>query len=373
MKERYIGVMSGTSVDAIDAVLCHINERGDVSFEDAFSLPIAPSLAKRLHAAMTPERHSLPDYKQLEYDYSKAVVETINALLQQRQLSPGDIAAVGCHGQTLWHQPPSHEHPAPFSLQLINAPYIAFHCGIDVISDFRQNDIIAGGEGAPLVPAFHFAALTPHTGSNCAVLNLGGIANITWLGESEADVIGFDTGPANTLLDAFYRHRVNDSGFDVDGKLAASGRCITPLLSKLLADPYFSRTPPKSTGREIFNLKWLNRYLQGDESVADVLRTLVELSAYSVMAALRFLPQPPERLIACGGGVYNPTLMQALQQQLGAVKLQSIADFQLDPQAIEGMAFAWLAWCYEHKKPGNLPAVTGAQRPVILGTKTYAS
>ena len=373
MAEYFVGVMSGTSVDAVDAVLCQIDTSGRVTSEQVHSLPFPLSLATRLHHAMSPDIGSLLAFKQLEADYSLHVAKAVNQLLENSSVSATQVTSLGCHGQTLWHLPPSQSGAsAPFSLQLINAPLIARQTGIDVICDFRQKDIAVGGEGAPLVPAFHYHVLAQQCPTHSVVLNLGGIANLTYLGADTTGVIGFDTGPANTLSDAVFRQHVGAPGYDQQGELAASGTVITQLLSSLLGDSYFQQSPPKSTGRERFNLAWLTHQLDGSEPIKDILRTLIELTAVSVVEAMQFLPAQPTQVIACGGGVLNQTLMSRLQTKLNTIKLTTTAHYGIDPQAVEAMAFAWLAWCYEHKKPGNLPAVTGASHPVILGSKTYS-
>ena len=374
MFDYYIGVMSGTSVDAVDAVLCQIDQAGQVKHLDTVSAAFPAQLTKRLHHAMSVEVTDLVSYKALEGDYSHHVIKAVKQLLTQTSLSPKHICAIGCHGQTLWHYPPSVAAAtgSPFSLQLINAALIAWHCRINVISDFRQKDIVAGGEGAPLVPAFHYHALAQVCPPHTVILNLGGIANMTYLGTNAAQVIGFDSGPANTLLDAYFRHQWGAPGYDKQGKKAAMGNSIERLLKQLLRDPYFYQSPPKSTGREYFNLSWLQQNLDGNESPQDVLRTLVNLTAESIYQALDFLPQVPAMLVACGGGVRNPLLMQAISHRIAPLELHTTSAFDIDPQAVEAIAFAWLAWCYEHKKPGNLPAATGARSPVILGNKTYA-
>lgn len=375
MTEYYIGVMSGTSVDAVDTVLCQINHHGHVKHLYSYSLTFPKQLASRLHAAMRPEFTSLPALKELEADYSSHVIAAVHGLLNTAAVAPSVVTAIGCHGQTLWHQPPSNTNPgsAPFSFQLINASLIALRTGIDVIYDFRQKDIIAGGQGAPLVPAFHFHALSAQCPQHTAVINLGGIANITFLGRTEAEVIGFDTGPANTLIDAYFRQQWGVPGFDQGGRTATSGDVIDSLFRTLMTAPYFSRKPPKSTGREQFNLDWLSPYLDGNEKPEDVLRTLLEVTTESIAQSFEFLPHPPQHLVVCGGGVYNPLLLDRLAQRVAPVTVTTSAHYQLDPQAIEAMAFAWLGWCYEQKKPGNLCAVTGADHPVVLGSKVYAN
>ncbi|WP_404400247.1 anhydro-N-acetylmuramic acid kinase [Idiomarina seosinensis] len=377
--QRFIGVMSGTSVDAVDAVLCRINNQGALQLEGFYSTVIPLPLKKRLQQAMTDKPQSLTQFKQLEADYSRQVSDTINTLLHHQSIDSKDITAAGCHGQTLWHFPPSRANTnAPFSLQLLNAAQVSMQTGISIISDFRQKDIAAGGEGAPLVPAFHHHLLEATPDNRKAVLNLGGIANITLLNGQQDEVLGFDTGPANTLLDSWYRSHYSSGDYDEDGKIAASGSINQPLLSRLLGEPYFTKQAPKSTGRELFNPIWLSSRLAGDERPQDVMATLIELTAITCIAGIRSLTDNISEVIACGGGVNNGALMSALrgqlQQQFGQViPLRTTLEYGIDPQRVEAMAFAWFAWCYEHKKPANLPAVTGARCPVILGSKVVAN
>lgn len=374
MTDYYIGIMSGTSVDAIDAVLCDIAPNGQVSHLNTTSEAIPDDLKHRLQLAMSAQPMALTDYKQLEYDYSQLCISVTQTLLHASSVSANEVISIGCHGQTLWHQPPSREASSPaFSLQLINASQIAIATGIDVVCDFRQKDILTGGQGAPLVPAFHYQVFRPLIQRPSIVLNLGGIANVTWLAEHQEDVTGFDTGPANTLIDHWYQQHFGAPGFDRDGQQAASGQVINELLQALLKHPFFAQQPPKSTGREVFNAEWLSHYLRPEYPPRDVLRTLVELTAQSVANSLRWLPEPIEYILVCGGGVNNHCLMHALKQQLPQLEVVSTAAYDIDPQAVEALAFAWLAWCFDQKKPGNLPAVTGASRPVVLGSKVYAN
>lgn len=376
MAEYYIGIMSGTSVDAIDAVLCDITSE-ETRYVCDVSEAIPESLAAQLQEAMRPSMPSLLAYKNLESSYSELVIKAVTRLLAKAHtiagISANDVRSIGCHGQTLWHNPPSKSAAnAPFSLQLINPAQIAVATGIDVISDFRQKDILVGGEGAPLVPAFHYHNFHHNLTAGSVILNLGGIANLTWLGADAAATRGFDCGPANTLIDGWYQHITGQPGFDRDGALAQQGQIIPALLKQLLNEPFFTQTPPKSTGRELFNLAWLTPYLTGKERPVDVLRTLVELTALTVRQAFQWLPNEPAQVICCGGGVNNPILMRALAKHAAPAQLTTTEQLGVHPQHIEAMAFAWLAWCYEHKKPGNLPAVTGADYPVILGSKTLA-
>src|SRR5690606_30675586 len=264
-------------------------------------------------------------------------------------------------GQTLRHRP---QGRLPFTLQLGCAATIAERTGITTVADFRSRDVAAGGHGAPLVPALH-AALLRVAGESRAVLNLGGIANFTLL-PAEGPVRGFDTGPANALMDAWcLRHR--GMAYDRGGAFAAQGRVDDALLGRLLAEPWFALPPPKSTGRDRFHLGWVELQLAGHEPAADVQATLLALAIRSAADALRASQPDTARVIACGGGVHNPVLMAALAAELPGMVVESTAAHGLDPDAIEAMAFAWLARETLAGRPGNLPTVTGASGPRILG------
>jgi len=376
MAEYYIGIMSGTSVDAVDAVLCQINSAGETEHLSSHSEPFSAPLSARLHQAMSPSISDLLAFKQLEHDYSELVVTAVNNLLALSNKTAKQIKTIGCHGQTLWHHPPSiasADGSTAFTLQLLNPALIAIKTGIDVVSDFRQKDIVAGGEGAPLVPAFHHHVFARQCPARTAILNLGGIANITYLGSDKTSVIGFDTGPANTLLDLAYRLHYGSPGYDKNGHTASQGLVQEALLQRLLQDPYFTKLPPKSTGREYFSETWLNKKLNSSIKGKDLLRTLLELTVDSIVQSLTLLPHSPSLIVACGGGVHNQLLMRQLSTKLAPTNLTTTADYGIDPQAVEAIAFAWLAWCYDKRQPGNLSAVTGAQRHVVLGSKTYAN
>jgi anhydro-N-acetylmuramic acid kinase len=274
----------------------------------------------------------------------------------------GALAAIGSHGQTLRHR--AHGE-VPYTLAAGRSVHvIAERCGVAVVADFRRRDVAAGGHGAPLIPAFHAATLH-HAGEDRAVLNLGGIANLTLLPVHGA-VRGFDTGPANGLMDAWcLRH--TGHGFDAGGAFAAAGQVDDGLLARLLDEPWFALPPPKSTGRDQFHLDWVASKLAGDESAADVQATLLALTTRTVAAALQASHSGTRRLIACGGGVHNPVLMAALAAAMPGLHVESSAVHGLDPDSVEAMAFAWLARETLANRPGNLPAVTGAAGPRVLG------
>ena len=361
----FLGLMSGTSADGIDAALVRFDEG------DAHAAPILlharthawqPALRERLlalgqQAAML----TLDEVGELDVRIGQAFAAAALATLREAGLTARDVAAIGSHGQTLRHHP---DGDAPFTLQLGDAHVIAERCGIPVVADFRRRDVAAGGHGAPLVPAFHAATLHD-AGEDRAVLNLGGIANLTLL-PARGTVRGFDTGPANGLMDAWCQRHVG-TPCDIGGRFAAQGSIDGPLLARLLAEPWFAARPPKSTGRDRFHLDWVEAALTGTEAPADVQATLLALTAHSVAAALHAIQPGTRRVIACGGGVHNPMLMAALAEAMPEAVIESSAGHGLDPDFVEAMAFAWLAREHLAGRPGNLPAVTGAAGPRVLG------
>lgn len=358
----YLGLISGTSLDGIDAAL--VEGGAAPRLRLARTLPWDPALrAACLELSQEGRPASLDELGALDTRIGDAFAAAALALLDEAGVAPSAVRAIGSHGQTLRHRP---HGPAPFTLQVGNPALIAERTGITTVADFRRRDVAAGGHGAPLVPAFH-AAVLGAPGEDRAVLNLGGIANLTLL-PATGPVRGFDTGPANGLMDAWcLRH--TGRGYDADGAWATSGRVDAALLARLLAEPWFALPPPKSTGRDQFHLAWLTAAL-GDapRRPEDVQATLCALSARTVAEALRAAQPGTTRVIACGGGVHNAALMAALAAELGpAVTLEDSAAHGLDPDAVEAMAFAWLAERTLAGLPGNLPAVTGAAGPRVLG------
>ena len=280
-----------------------------------------------------------------------------------------DVTAIGSHGQTIHHAP---DAPQPHSLQIGNAATIAAQTGIAVVADFRRADTEAGGQGAPLVPAFHQAMFSSHA-EHITVANIGGIANITILpGKPGQPLTGFDTGPGNTLLDQWAQRHL-DTAMDMNGDWAAGGTPDETLLGCLLQDPYFTRAPPKSTGREYFNLDWLQHHLaNGYSNPRNVQTTLCALTARSIAAAIHHHAPDTGRLLVCGGGVHNTTLMSMLTGALEPVRVTSTAEYGIDPDWVEAAAFAWLAKQHIAGKPVNITTVTGARHPVVLGRLTPA-
>ena len=283
-------------------------------------------------------------------------------MLAEAGVPPTQVEAIGSHGQTVRHRPRA---AVPFTMQLGDGATIAERTGITTVDGLRQRDVAAGGQGAPLLPGLH-AALLSREDESRAVLNLGGIANLTLLPAGAGAVLGFDTGPANALLDAWCE-RHTGAHYDHDGAWAAGGTLDDGLLQRLLGEPWFTQLPPKSSGREQFHLDWLAACLHGDESPVDVQRTLLELTAASVADALLRTQVGIQRLLVCGGGVHNPLLMRQLARRLPGIIVESTAAHGVDPDFIEAMGFAWLARETLARRPGNLPAVTGAAGPRILG------
>lgn len=365
MNELYIGLMSGTSADGIDAAL--------VDFDNALPhilathyTPHPERLRHKIDALCQPGEDEIKRLGELDFILGKAFAHTVNSLLKDQGISSNHIKAIGSHGQTIRHHPYA---PYPFSLQIGDPNIIAAETGITTIADFRRKDIATGGQGAPLVPAFHQEIW--HTQiQHRAVVNIGGIANVTLLmAQPSQPIIGFDIGPGNTLMDAWIQLHLHKTQDD-NGTWASQGIVQPKLLEKLQADPYFQLPPPKSTGREYFNLTWLQTQLYDMGSAflpVDVQATLAELTATSILTAIRSYFSDGEILI-CGGGVHNTFLMTRLYEQAQPhFSVASTKKYGIDPDWVEAMAFAWLAKQTLQRKPSNLPFVTGAAKPSILG------
>jgi anhydro-N-acetylmuramic acid kinase len=364
----YLGLISGTSADGIDAALVRFADDGtrpELLFGRTY--PWEPGLRARLvELGQQSAQLSLDAIAELDVRIGHAFADAALQALADSGIAAADVAAIGSHGQTLRHRPEVRpgEGMFPYTLQLGDPNTIAERTGICTVADFRRRDVAAGGHGAPLLPALH-AALLRSGDEDRAVLNLGGIANLTLLPRS-GDVRGFDTGPANGLMDAWcLRHR--GEAFDRDGAFAASGRVDDALLARLRGEPWFALPPPKSTGRDQFHLDWVESRLRGDEAPRDVQATLLALSAGTVADALRAIQPATARVVACGGGVHNRALMAALAAALPGCVVESSAAHGIDPDAVEAMGFAWLAQATLHGRPGNLPSVSGARGPRVLG------
>lgn len=362
MSERYIGLMSGTSMDALDAVLVEL-ESGSPKLLASLSSPLPDSLRHQLFALTVPGDNEVQRSAQADIALGRFSAQLVAQLLAEAGLEAAHIRAIGSHGQTIRHAP---DASPPYTVQIGDGNTLAQLTGITTICDFRRRDMVVGGQGAPLVPAFHSALYRNHD-INRVIVNIGGMANITILpADASQPVLGFDTGPGNVLMDSWCQRQRNEA-YDHNGRWAASGSPDSPLLERLLADPYFQRPPPKSTGREYFNLAWLEQRLTAEGKAQDIQATLCELTARSISQAI--LAHSPEvgEVIICGGGACNLHLMQRLAANLPDIDLHSSADTGIDPRWMEGMAFAWLAQQTIKGFPGNLPAVTGAREAVILG------
>lgn len=359
MAEHYIGILSGTSINSIDAALVCFDPRP--SLVATHAQPFATALREELRALCVPGDSEIERLGRAGVLLAEAFAAAVRTLLQQANLPPAAISAIGSHGQTIRHRPDS---STPFTLQIGDPNVLAARTGIPVVADFRSKDVALGGQGAPLVPAFH-DAMFRQPGSNRAVVNIGGIANVTLLPGDGSGVQGFDTGPGNTLLDAWARRHLGQP-MDRDGAWAATGRRHTGLLHSLRQDSYFGRPPPKSTGPEHFNLAWLEPQLgrHGEPAPADVQATLVALTAQTIAASL---PPATRELFICGGGARNPVLMRELGTALPGAAIAPTDTLGVSADWVEAMAFAWLARQRLNLLPGNCPAVTGARRAAVLG------
>ncbi|GAA0330377.1 anhydro-N-acetylmuramic acid kinase [Morganella psychrotolerans] len=358
---RYIGVMSGTSMDGVDVVLAAIND-AVVAQQVSYSHPFPHALKTRILAVCQGQQTTLSEIGRLDYDLGTLFAQAVNGLLVKARLTPQDITGIGCHGQTVWHEPDS---DTPFTMQIGDNNRVAALTNITTAGDFRRRDMAYGGQGAPLVPAFHQAVLGV-PGEKRIILNIGGIANITTLIPG-APVRGYDTGPGNMLMDSWtWRHRAQP--YDKDGAWAKSGQVHKKLLAQMLRDPYFSRSAPKSTGREYFNMQWLTTHLTAFPDVLpeDVQATLLELTTVSISDQVA-LCGGCERLLVCGGGAQNPQIMSRLSALLPGTEVSPTDTFGLSGDDLEALAFAWLAARTLAGESGNLPSVTGADRETVLG------
>lgn len=365
--QYYLGLMSGTSLDGLDIVLCNFDTDGRPHLISSTTQPLPDTLKHDLWALTRPAAGELDNYGMLDRSFAIFCAQAINNFLAQHRLKATKIIAIGSHGQTVRHRP---DNTPPFTLQLGCASTIAALTGIDVVANFRQKDIALGGQGAPLAPAFHQAQFH-QAGEVRSIVNIGGIANAT-LFDANGEMTGFDTGPGNGLMDSWF-HAHNPEAklaYDKNGQWASQGEVHPELLTRCLADPYFTRQGPKSTGREYFQLAWLENITAGLSAdltmrPVDVQRTLLELTARTIAEPL--LQRHVQACYLCGGGVHNPLLKARLQQLLAPAQVHSSSQLGIDPDAVEALAFAWFAWCFIERKTVNLSHVTGAQREAILG------
>lgn len=370
MPEYYLGLMSGTSVDGIDAVLVDFSGTSpEIVAARTFPWP-EPVRHSILETIDKHQQVSLMDLGRLDAVIGETLADAAVEIISVAGLNRNQVKAIGSHGQTLFHAP---EGKQAFSMQAGDGNRIAEKTGITTVADFRRRDIAAGGQGAPLVPAFHQAVFRDPAMFR-AILNIGGIANLTLLPTGTKAVTGFDTGPGNILMDAWIqKHR--QAGFDRNGEWAQTGALNQALLDDLLAHPYFRQAPPKSTGRELFCLQWLDNIVQSRHvavPAADVQRTLAEFTLQSIAKTLNQFAADVEQVLVCGGGAHNILLMKRLEELLPGCRVETTDSHGIHPDWVEAIAFAWLAKQTLQGKPGNLPDVTGARKRVVLGAIYHA-
>lgn len=364
MQNLYIGVMSGTSMDGVDMALVDITANKIVTLASDCE-PMPESIKQRLLNLCETKHTTLQNLGELDHQLGLLYADSINKFLLKNDIDRKQIKAIGCHGQTVYHAPNTQY---PFTMQIGDANIIAAKTEITTIADFRRKDMAYGGQGAPLVPAFHKAVLQDQQ-INRVVLNIGGISNISVLIPNQA-VIGYDTGPGNVLLDSWVYQNLSKR-YDKDGQWAKTGKVNQALLSQLFDEDYFKMPAPKSTGRELFNLPWLHKKLtQFALLPQDIQATLVEFTALSIAQEIRKLPinkQLPCQLLVCGGGARNPLIMQRLSMLLPQWQVMKTDQVGINSDDMEAIAFAWLAYCRINHIPSNIPEVTGASQAVCLG------
>jgi anhydro-N-acetylmuramic acid kinase len=367
-KKYYIGIMSGTSMDAIDAALVDFSDN-KLKILATHRIPMPEGLKKQVLQLMQ-NSISLAHFGEIDRRFGILFADAALGLINKKLVPREQIEAIGSHGQTIFHQPLGDQ---PFTMQIGDPNIISAKTGITTIADFRRKDMAFGGQGAPLAPAFHgYLFRSPQ---DCFVVNIGGIANVTYLAAKPSEnIVGFDTGPGNTLLDQWCKSHKN-TAFDNRGAWAQSGIINEKLLALCLQDPYFHKAAPKSTGREYFNLSWLKKRLMKVNlftKAEDVQATITELTARTIAEAIMPFSKNAQKIWVCGGGAKNTFLMSRLQQLCQPMMVLSAADFGVDPDWIEAAAFAWLAKQTLEQKTGNIPSVTGAQKSAILGGIYFA-
>lgn len=364
----FVGVMSGSSLDGVDVVLTELSnpnrQKTNCKILNTHFQTYPDNVRQSLLSLHLPQENELEQAALMANQLAHLYAEAINNLLLANHVHTSQVTAIGCHGQTVRHKP-QHEGNLGYSIQLGNNALLAELTNITVVGDFRSRDIAAHGQGAPLVPAFHQAIFGSST-KNRAVINIGGIANISYLSTS-GEVIGFDTGPGNILLDYWTQLKL-DKHYDANGAWSSTGTVQHSLLEKLLATPYFAQQPPKSTGRDLFNAAWLAQYTTGSSlSDQDIARTLVELTAITICQDMKRHCPDVDEVYICGGGAHNHLLMDSLKQKLANIPLQKTDSLGVNVDWVEATAFAWLAQQAISNKPANLPSATGASGLRILG------
>ena len=357
----YIGVMSGTSLDGMDIALVELEAGASIKLLASHYTAMPEAMRAEILGLCSSGPDEIARSAIAENHWVELAAQGIKALLEQQQLAPCDIRAIGSHGQTIRHEPAQ-----GFTVQIGNPALLAELTNICVVGDFRRRDVAAGGQGAPLVPAFHEALFTGNPGHR-AILNVGGFSNLSLINQTDP-VSGFDCGPGNVLLDAWIQEQRGEL-YDRNGEWAASGEVDTRLLQALLQDPFFQTKGPKSTGREVFNLAWLKHHLLSLPSVTaqNVQATLLELTALTIVQSLQTAQPHTDELLVCGGGAHNAALMARLANLLANTQVSSTLTKGVDPDWVEAMAFAWLAHCCLENIPANRPSVTGARGLRVLG------
>ncbi len=363
----YIGLMSGTSMDAVDAVAVSFDQ-DKPSIKGQYELPLPDSVKQRLLDLCSPGQNEIDLMGSLDIEVAELFADAVSQLLAKYSITSDQVVAIGSHGQTIRHRPPNSDlvSARPFTLQIGDPNTICHQTGITTVADFRRRDMAAGGQGAPLVPAFHLAAFGQKN-RDVAVVNIGGIANVTLLPSDPTQLTGFDTGPGNALMDAWIERHLNQP-IDFDGAWAASGRVNTPLLNALLAHPFFSAQAPKSTGREDFNIDWLDAALADlpPISAVDVQATLLEVTARSIVDTLKIAMPTCENLYVCGGGAFNKALLHRLSV-LFSGDVSTTASIGICPKQVEACAFAWMAKQVIEGRKAGMSSVTGATQNTLLG------
>ncbi|NVJ59728.1 MAG: anhydro-N-acetylmuramic acid kinase [Gammaproteobacteria bacterium] len=367
MDNIFIGLISGTSADGIDAIAAQISNDtfeylGGKTFN--YSEKTREEILELSQPAASLGSQRIDRLGHLDHKVGLAFAQAAQQLCSELNIELSQVKAIGSHGQTIRHRPQGMDH---FSLQIGDPNVIAFHTGCTSIADFRRMDMAAGGQGAPLVPLFHQWLLGSND-QNRVILNLGGIANITWLPRNAGQVMGFDTGPASALLDYWINKHLGKA-YDENGNWAASGLVHQELLKHMLADPYFKMPAPKSTGREYFDAKWLEQKLKGADPAApeDIQATLAELSAITIGDHISRLPASCDQLLVCGGGFHNAHLIQRIKKQIGSTPCDALSDLGVPSDFIEATTFAWLAHQRLSENRLDYRSVTGAERPVLMG------
>lgn len=365
--QLFIGIMSGTSLDGVDAALCRF-EKSTCQLQETQFLAYPDQIKTELLALHTPQHNELETSSILGCRLAHLYADAVKQLLDKAKVSVTDVCAIGCHGQTIRHRP-DFSSEFGFTIQIGNNALLAELTNISVVGDFRSRDIAAGGQGAPLVPAFH-KAMFASAQKNRAIINIGGIANVTYLPKNgnrsiTTKVLGFDSGPGNMLLDSWTKLKTGKD-YDKDGAWSATGVVLQTLLSDMLAEPYFALPPPKSTGRDLFNDHWLKQHqLYPHLRPQDVARTLVALTAQSIYDTIALMEV--DEIYACGGGAHNTLLMDSLKEMLNGKLLSKTDALGVGVDWVEAAAFAWLAKQTLENRPSNLPEATGAAGARVLG------